>query len=124
MPEIDSHYLSEAAELFERQRGKPPSAASEDVAARIWAALGTGLPEELRGSAFWALGKRCQKEDKKRFVAALQHEVSRSSSVSYQIMIALDNLDEPVFAIGRSGASLLEAEQNLADAERYLAKTR
>jgi hypothetical protein len=124
MSDIDSHFLSEAAGLFERQRTEPPSAASESLAARIWGALETDLPEELRGSAYWALGKRCRKEDTKRFVAALRHEVSRSSSVSFQIMIALDNLDEPVFASGRSGALILEAEQNLADAERYLAKTR
>lgn len=124
MSDIDSHFLSKAAELFEQQRGEQPSAASESLAARIWGALESDLPEELRGSAYWALGKRRRKEDKKRFVAALQHEISRSSSVSYQVMIALDNLDEPVFAYGRSGASILEAEQNLADAERYLAKTR
>jgi hypothetical protein len=122
MPEIDSHYLSDAAELFEHQRAKQPSAASYDVAARIWGALNADIPEELRGSAYWALGKRYCREDKKRFVAALQREIPRSSSVTYQIMIALENLDEPVFAPGRSGASILEAEQNISDAKRYLAQ--
>jgi hypothetical protein len=124
MSDIDSDYLNEAAELFASQSGSKASGASDDVAARIWDALDAGLTEELRGTAYWALGKRCRQEDKSRFVAALEREITRSHSTCYQILIALDNLGEPVFAPERSGSSVLEAEQNIADAKRYLAQAR
>ena len=122
MPEIDDQFLSAAAQRFEQERGVRPSAANEDIASKIWSALDADLPEGLRSAAYWALGKRCRKDYKQRFVAALQSEICRSSSVSYQIMIALEDLDEHVFSPERSGASILEAKQNIADAERYLAQ--
>jgi hypothetical protein len=124
MSGIDSVYLNEAAEFFSSQGGSQASAASDEIAARIWSALDVGLPEELRVTAYWALGKRSQKEDKRRFVAALEREITRSHSTCYQIMIALDNLGEPVFSSARAGSSVLEAEQNVADAKRYLTQAR
>ena len=124
--------------LFERERGVPldpsdhdgirdaglDSATTGEVAARVWTALSEDLSEESRGAAYWALGKSYRKEEKDRLVSALKIEVGRRAAVAYQIMIALDNLDEPVFSPDRSGYSVLEAAQNLADAERYLAAIR
>ena len=54
--------------------------------------------------------------------AALQHEIDRDLPVAFQVMIALENLGEQVFADDRSSRSILELELNKRDALRYLNK--
>lgn len=138
MTPLDKEFFTAAAFLFERERGvllEPSdhvsiravgldSATAEEVAARIWTALENDLSEECRGTAYWALGKSYRKVEKERLVSALKAEVAKSLVVAYQIMVALDNLDEPVFSPERNGASVREEAQNLADAQRYLAYNR
>jgi hypothetical protein len=135
IPRLPTDFLFAAGSFFERERGVPLDfhdeeiirnagiqfATADELAERLWAALEEGLSEDCRSTAYWALGKRCRKEAKGKWVAALKIEVRRSASAVYQIMIALDNIGESVFSPDRSGYSMNEEAQNLADAEQYLA---
>jgi len=50
-------------------------------------------------------------------------EMQRDLEATYQIMIALDNLDEPIFSAERNGSySILDHELNRQDAEFYFRK--
>lgn len=77
------------------------------------------MPRDYRSLAYWALGKLGRKTDKRRFVDALRREVQGDMQVAYQILIALENMDEPVFS--RDGVSCAEDELNRRDALAYLA---
>jgi hypothetical protein len=78
-----------------------------------------------RTQAYWALGKRFDRELIPFFRERLAAEMLDDPSIVYQIMIALDNLGEPVFSKARSGSySILDADLNLVDAEIYLGKVK
>ena len=136
--EIDSPFLTAAAFRFEAARGvrhsdfetefiadaelttTPPG----DLAQALWGWLATeGADSPLRGSAYWALGKRRDPRDVAPLVGALRRELPRDADVAYQILIALEELGEPVFAPERRERSVLDHTENRSDAERYL-KTR
>ena len=88
------------------------------IADMIWSALEEPQDIDYRMAAYWALGKLARKEDKERFVSALRAEVKNERRVAYQIMIALDNMNEQVFS--RSGVSFDEDTLNESDAMAYL----
>ncbi|MEO5711994.1 MAG: hypothetical protein ABIT37_00760 [Luteolibacter sp.] len=74
-----------------------------------------------RRSAYWALGKRFDASLIPFFRDQLRIEQQRDVDAVYQILIALDNLNEPVFGGDRGGSySLLDKELNWIDAGRYL----
>lgn len=83
-------------------------------------------PEEAdarrRASVFWALGKRYDRALLPFFRKSLKVEVAADSESVYQILIALDNLDERVFGADRDGGSCLEKDLNRRDAMAYLAR--
>ncbi|MEM6717766.1 MAG: hypothetical protein AAF611_00480 [Bacteroidota bacterium] len=78
--------------------------------------------EKTRTSAYWALSKRYNANLIPHFKVWLQKEVdAKKSTALFQLMIALDKLDEPVFHPNRAGKAFDEVELNLRDAKHYLA---
>lgn len=78
-----------------------------------------------RAQAYWALGKRFDRGlipfFRKRLAIELQHDLD----TAFQIMIALDNLKEPIFSADRNGSySILETDLNQRDAKSYLSQIR
>ena len=73
-----------------------------------------------RGTAYWALGKKRDKALIPYFRDQLRLELTRDMNAAYQILIALDDVDEPSFDPARGGYSSNEEELNRRDAERYL----
>ena len=77
--------------------------------------------EGFRASAYWALGKKYDAELLAFFRKQLAIEVQRDLGSTFQILIALDNLDEAVFSKSRNGQfSVLDEELNKLDAKAYL----
>lgn len=77
-------------------------------------------PRTFRDSAYFVLGKKFDPSLKSFFVERMEFELSRDMEAVYQLMIALDNLREPVFAKDRTGYSVLDNDLNRRDAENYL----
>ena len=77
---------------------------------------------EKRSAAFFALGKSYDTRLLQYFRRHLAHEIHSDMAVAYQIMIALDNLAEPVWKVGMSSFSFDETELNHEAATRYLAE--
>ena len=133
--EIDSQFLTAAAFRFEAARGVRHSdfeteiiteleldtIAPDDLAHTLWDWLGgKGADSPLRSSAYWALGKRHDPRDLTSLVAVLHRELPRDADAVYQILIALENLGEPVFPPEQRGRSSRDHESNRAAAQRYL----
>ena len=133
--DIDSPFLTAAAFCFEAARGvrhsdfeteiieesgletTPP----DELAQILWHWLATeGADSPLRGSAYWALGKRRDPRDLAPLVAALRRELPRDADVVYQILIALEDLGESAFPPEQRGRSSRDHELNRAAAQRYL----
>jgi hypothetical protein len=76
---------------------------------------------DSKGHAYWALGKKVDASLLPFFRKQLGLELGRDIEAVYQIMIALDNLDEPVFADGGTSHSSSDYERNRDCAQRYLA---
>lgn len=76
---------------------------------------------ELRISSYWALSKRFNPELLKYFRKWLQYEVdNENSATTFQLMIAIDKLDDAIFSKERTGRSFDEIEMNMLDAKKYL----
>ena len=73
-----------------------------------------------RYQAYWALGKKHDATLIPYFRDWLSLEVRRDLLATYQILIALDNLNESVFSSARDGYSYDEYELNQIDALSYL----
>ena len=81
-----------------------------------------GTDAEYRASAYFALGKKFDADQIPFFRERLRIELDHDElGAAYQIMIALDNLDEEVLAAERAGGSIIEQDLNRRDAESYLA---
>ena len=80
--------------------------------------------EETRISAYWALSKRYNQELIPAFKKWLKTEIDlKDHNAVYQLLIALDNLEEPVFNADRKGGSgAHETELNFRDGRDYLEK--
>jgi len=82
------------------------------------------FPTELnahdRCGIYWALSKTFDSDLIGWWTSQLRNEVENKTECVFQIMIALDNLEEPIFVEDRSGYSTLETEFNLRDARNYL----
>ena len=76
---------------------------------------------QIRTSAYWALSKRFNNELIPSFKKWLKMEIEKNNtSPIFQIMIALDNLEESIFNKDRTGYAFDEIELNLKDAKTYL----
>jgi hypothetical protein len=74
-----------------------------------------------RISAYFCLGKKFDRSLLPFFQERLKVELMRDLDASYQIMIGLDNLEEPIFSPRRDGSySIFEQELNRQDAVAYL----
>lgn len=95
----------------------------EELESMLIASLGDAEPE-YRSTSYWALGKRYNIELVPLFNKWLESEVQRKEHDSiYQILIALDNLEIPVFGEDREGSySSMDIELNLRDARVHLSK--
>ena len=77
-----------------------------------------------RISAYWALGKRFNRTLIPIFQKWLRQEYDLNDAPAvYQLLIALGNLEEPVFGSDRDGGSASwETDLNMRDAKLYLDK--
>lgn len=127
-----------SAYIFEKVNGNKKSEYEEKVIAesgltdlnpieleiKIVNGLNDGLYSDSkeRISAYWALSKIHKTELIPDFKKWLKLELEQNDAYTvYQLMIALGNLEEPVFKIERDGSSAFnETELNLRDARKYL----
>lgn len=81
-----------------------------------------GAEPEYRSRAYWVLGKRFNKSLVPRFNEWLEIECkNQNADLVYQLLIALDNLELPVFGEDRGGGySVQESDLNMRDAQSYL----
>jgi|GEM_PF-4326175 len=89
-------------------------------------ALNDNAPEdaEARRLAYWALSKRADAALIPSFRNWLSQELKGNDAQAiFQLMIGLDNLEEPIFDVSRSGYASFEEELNRRDASRYLNQT-
>ena len=76
---------------------------------------------KIRTSAYWALSKRSNSELIPNFTKWMRMEFEkRNTGALFQLMIALDNLEEPIFHTDRNSYSIDEIELNIRDADKYL----
>lgn len=75
------------------------------------------------GAVYWALGKVMDPALREFFVDGLEEHLHRDPGVLFQVLIALDNLGEPVFK-RRQSLSFNDVAENRADGEAYLAGLR
>lgn len=97
---------------------------AESVCEAIVNELDKGISKAgARATAYWALGKWHSIEMLPFFRTSLCAELERDVDAVYQILIALDNLNEPVFGNDRRGqVGSDEVELNLRDARAYLSR--
>lgn len=136
---ISEETISAAAYVFERANGNPLGEYEQsevvfhnlnDCDPELLASkLKTAILDDSeckirnRAQAYWALGKRHDPQLITFFRERLTIELQHDLGAAFQIMIALDNLKEPVFSAARNGSySILDSELNQRDAESYLSK--
>ncbi|MEM6685275.1 MAG: hypothetical protein AAF617_05710 [Bacteroidota bacterium] len=124
--------------LFEKENGNTPSEYEESVinlsklktipVPQLETFIIEGLHEnaykieKTRTSAYWALSKRFNPKLIPHFKVWLQKEIdAKKSTAMFQLMLALDKVDEPVFHPSRNSSAVDEVELNLRDAKHYLA---
>ena len=94
-----------------------------DLKVQIISGLNSGLYSDSkeRISAYWTLSKVHDRNLISDFRKWLKSEFEKSEPLAvYQLMIALGNLEEPVFNKKRTGSAFNETELNMRDAEEYL----
>ena len=129
-----------SAYIFEKANGNKKSVYEEKVIAesglnnlkpielenQIIKGIDSGLYSDSkeRISAYWSLSKIHKTELIPNFRKWLKIELENGNSDTvYQLMIALGNLEEPIFNLDRNGSSAFnETELNLRDAREYLNK--
>lgn len=111
---------SESRHIEENQyTDKDPEGLKEEIL-NFLASPKVGRDERIHG--YWVLGKKRDRSLLDYFIGQLEVEVSRDVRVGYQIMIALEDIDESVFCEDRSGYSFDEDELNKRDALEYLSQ--
>lgn len=137
---LTNDQLEEAAYIFEKVNGNSHSDFENRIIAEsnltrfnppeleriIFEGLENGIYDGLadRISAYWALGKRFNRDLIPYFKKWLQKESDLNDQQAvYQLLIALGNMGEPVFNSDREGGSASwETELNMRDAKKYLKK--
>jgi len=135
---LTSEQLEAAAYIFEKELGIEHTGFEPDIireaqlddysADMLEEIIIKGLDNRIysdddeRSTAYWALGKRFKRTLIPQFRKWLKEETELNNPyTTYQILIVLDNLEEPVFNPDRGGSyAFFETELNLRDAEVYL----
>ncbi|WP_322549151.1 hypothetical protein [Flavobacterium psychraquaticum] len=79
--------------------------------------------EDERVSAYWSLSKIGNRNLIANFKKWLLTELENEKGLAiFQILIALDRLDEPAFNKNRTGRAFDETELNIRDAKNYMKK--
>lgn len=138
--QLTVYQIEEAAFIFERENGHLGDEYSRGVLAEsnlttykvsdLEKIIVNGLNKSLykyfadKTSAYWALSKRCNRNLIPEFKRWLRSELEAENGAAvYQILIALNNIGEPVFHKDREGGSaVFETDLNLRDAREYLTK--
>jgi len=81
---------------------------------------------KVRIAAYWALSKKYDRDLLPLLQKWLQTELAKKETDAvFQLMIALDNLEEPIFGEDRDGGySSRDVGLNLRDADKYLKTVR
>lgn len=136
---LTNDQFEEAAFIFERENGYSHSDYEKEVIAgsdltayqpaelelMIITGLNNGIyiEEFDRVSAYWSLSKIGKPELIQNFRRWLQEEFKKNNTIPvYQILVALDRLEEPVFHSERTGTAADETDLNMRDAKNYLDK--
>ncbi|GAB3333143.1 hypothetical protein GCM10027429_13380 [Marivirga atlantica] len=131
------HQFTEIAFIIENSNGYSHSAYEKSVIeeseltiykpAELVQFIISGLESELyeketdRIAAYWALSKTFDKNLIPNLKSWLKSELENEKSTAvFQILIALDRLDEPVFPGNRTGQAYNEVELNYKYAKNYL----
>lgn len=114
--EMDASQRAEI--LVSGLNGADPAVVAGDICDGLENA--SDLSNDYRAAAFWALGKRFDPGLIPFFRRHLMAEMGRDMGVAYQIMIALDNLAEPVWPAHWSSRSILDHRENHQFASVYL----
>ena len=98
--------------------------AAEFLEAALVEALNAERTPSYRSMAYWALSKRFNRSLIPLFKKWLHRELdNQESGAVYQLLIALDNLEEPAFGNDRNGSfSAADTPLNVRDAAIYLEK--
>jgi len=79
--------------------------------------------EDERVSGYWALSKLGNRNLISDFKKWLRTELQSGKGIAiFQILVALDRLEEPAFHENRNGRGADETELNIRDAKQYLKK--
>ena len=136
---LTNQEITEAGFIFERERGFNHSEFEKDTINQssllhltcfeLEQLLVNGLDNNVyeneieRTSAYWALSKRVDKKLIAKFRNWLKFELENNHYYAiYQILIALDYLEENAFSKSRTGRDDSEFELNRIDALNYLNK--
>ncbi|SDI63442.1 hypothetical protein [Winogradskyella thalassocola] len=136
---FSKHQFTEVAFIFERANGSSHSEYEKQIIAEsklteyetselerlIVDGISNGIykEEEERISAYWTLSKIGNRNLISDFQKWLNIELENDNSIAvFQLLIALDRLEEPVFNKTRTGQGANETELNIRDAKQYLNK--
>lgn len=136
---LTENQFTEVAFIFEEAKGSFHSEFEKEIIAEsdltkysipelvkiIVGGINSGIynSEEDRVSAYWCLSKISDKKLILDFRKWLLFEIeNKNSTAIFQILIALDKLDESVFNKRRISRDVFETELNLEDAKNYLNK--
>ncbi|PKQ46773.1 hypothetical protein [Confluentibacter flavum] len=136
---LTNEQFTEAAFIFEKANGNPHSvyekkiiAASEltkfkptELEQIIVDGLNSGIykNEDERVSGYWTLSKIGNRNLISDFKEWLRTELENENGIAFfQLLIALDRLEEPAFNEKRTGQGADETELNIRDAKQYLNK--
>jgi hypothetical protein len=136
---LTNEQFTEAAFIFEKANGNSHSNFENEIIAEseltkfeptelekiIVDGLNAGIykNQDERVSAYWSLSKICNRNLIPDFKKWLNYELeSENGTAIFQILVALDRLEEPAFHKKRNGRGFDEIELNIRDAKKYLKK--
>lgn len=134
---LTNEQFTEAAFIFEQENGNCHSNYEKEIISEskltefepteLQQIIVDGLNSRIyenefdRVSAYWALSKIGNHNLISDFQKWLKMELEYGNGISiFQILVALDRLDEPAFSEKRTGRAADETELNIKDAKHYL----
>ena len=138
---LTNEQFTEVAFIFEKENGNSHSDFEKQIIAEsklteiksselektIVDGLDSGIykKEDERVSGYWALSKIGNRNLIADFKKWLLTELNDENGIAvFQLLVALDQLEEPVFNENRNGRGANETELNIKDAKHYLNKNK